>query len=98
MPVWDDIFGHILAGVQEMFPQHQWQPSPTAPSYSDRTLAPVDYGRMALTGGIAAAQHTDPSSGAVSDIFQSNMPVANPTTLTIPGNPNYDPSSRLFKG
>lgn len=86
MPAVQDIFEHILAGVKEAFPAHDWE----GPTYKDSDLGEVSAaGKDLFVQGTVAAQHTDPTIGAVGDIFQSSMPVANPTTLPIPGNPNY---------
>ncbi len=90
MPVWEDIFGHVLSALQEAFPQHTWDPN--KPAYSDSKLKPVDYNSSpVLQFGSAAAQVIDPTSGAATDIFKSTMPVLDNKSIPLPGMPGYTP-------
>lgn len=100
MPAAQDLFSRTwnmaAQAVEDLFPTAHWG-NGARMSDSD-PLKPVNYQNSpVLQQGAAAATATDqlfaPPQGQ-----GSNMPVANPTTMTIPGNPNYDPLTRRYKG
>lgn len=90
----------MSTAVEDLFPTAHWTPSDTARNFSDsNTGGQVLQSKGAFVESQMAAQHTDPTSGTVNDLFKGPaMPTLDPYNITVPGSPNDDPLKRLYRG